>query len=500
MSGLVSGLGTAGQWALAVLVLLGALPLVTALVQYLVIGLHRFHSHLDRAEPYLPRVAILIPAWNEAAVLETSIDRLVGLDYPAESLRVYVVDDAGTDRTPEVVRAKAAQYPGRVVHLRREQGGQGKAHTLNHGLAIILADDWMQALLIMDADVVYERDSLRKLTRHLADPGVGAVTAYIKEGSRPGNYLTRFIAFEYATAQAAERRAQNVFGFIACLAGGAQLHSRANLEALGGRIDTTSLAEDTFTTFNTQLRGARVVFDGNAVAWAEEPGSVDGLWKQRLRWARGNVQVTSRFRHLWFRPSRHRQLGGVLFGLGWFSLFLQPVFMITSSVGLVVLFFTAHDGAYAAFRLLWLLSLVSYLFVTSFTLVIDPGMARRAWRQALLFPGLVSLVIMAAVAAPGPAESLLRSWYAAAGWQWTSMERTPLLLFAYCWMSVCMLVAYLGRAVEGGRLRVLGPLLVYVGGYGPLLCAITFASYLKEWRGAAMTWDKTEKTGKVDAR
>ena len=40
-------------------------------------------------------------------------------------------------------------------------------------------------------------------------------------------------------------------------------------------------------------------------------------------------------------------------------------------------------------------------------------------------------------------------------------------------------------------------LIVYVVGYGPLLCGVTFNSYVKELRGAAMTWDKTEKTGKV---
>lgn len=496
----LSTLAGVGEWVLAGLVLLGAVPLVAGCAQFLLIGLHRRHSHHDRAEPYLPRVAILVPAWNEAAVLEASIDRLVGMDYPPGSLRVYVVDDASTDHTPDVVLAKARQHPGRVMHLRREQGGQGKAHTLNHGLAVILADDWMQALLIMDADVVYERGALRRMTRHLADPEVGAVTAYIKEGSEPGNYLTRFIAFEYATAQAAQRRCQNVLGVMACLAGGAQLHSRANLEALGGRIDTSSLAEDTFTTFNTQLRGARVVFEGNAVAWAEEPDSVGGLWKQRLRWARGNVQVTRRFRHLWFRPSRTHGLGGIFFGVFWFSLFLQPVLMIASSVGLVVLFFTAHDTAYGAFRWLWLLSLVTYLFVTSFTLAIDPAVARRSWREAVLFPGAVSLLIMAAVAAPGAAATVLAAGYRAVGLEWTEAGRTPLILFAYCWMSVCMLVAYAGRAVEGGRLRRLGPLFVHLGGYGPLLCAVTFTSYVKELRGAAMTWDKTEKTGKVVAR
>ena len=182
------------------------------------------------------------------------------------------------------------------MHLRREVGGQGKAHTLNHGLAAVLADDWMQAVLIMDSDVIYEPDSLRLMTRHLADPRVGSVTAYIKEGSRPGNYLTRFIGYEYITAQAAARRSQNVLGAIACLAGGAQLHSRANLEAIGGRIDTGTLAEDTITTFKTQLRGApgglRAARRG---AGPRSPAPSAALWKQRLRWARGNVQVTRRF-------------------------------------------------------------------------------------------------------------------------------------------------------------------------------------------------------------
>jgi hypothetical protein len=42
----------------------------------------------------------------------------------------------------------------------------------------------MEALLITDADVNFEPDSLRKMVRHLADPQVGAVTAYLKEGSR----------------------------------------------------------------------------------------------------------------------------------------------------------------------------------------------------------------------------------------------------------------------------------------------------------------------------
>ena len=151
--------------------MLGAVPLLAANYQYLLVTVHFRRNHYRECAPYFPRTAILVPAWNEAAVIGASIDRLMLLDYPPDALRVFVVDDASTDDTPDVVKAKAVQYPGQVVHLRRDKGGEGKSHTLNHGLRTILGDDWMQALLIMDADVIYEPNSLRMMTRHLADPG-----------------------------------------------------------------------------------------------------------------------------------------------------------------------------------------------------------------------------------------------------------------------------------------------------------------------------------------
>jgi cellulose synthase/poly-beta-1,6-N-acetylglucosamine synthase-like glycosyltransferase len=491
------------KWILVALVMAGAIPLVVASYQFLLIGFHSRRLHYAQCAPYFPRTAILIPAWNEAAVLGASIDRLMGLEYPRDRLRVFVIDDASTDQTPQVVAAKAAEYPGSVVHLRRDVGGQGKAHTLNHGLAQILADDWMQAALIMDSDVIYEPPSLRLMTRHLADPEVGSVTGYIKEGSQPGNYLTRFIGYEYITAQAAARRSQNVLGAIACLAGGAQLHSRANLEAIGGRIDTGTLAEDTITTIKTQLRGARVVFEPHAVVWAEEPGTIGGLWKQRLRWARGNVQVSLLFRRVWFRPHarqqnpRHR-LGSISFGLFWFSLLLQPIFMILASASLITLFFIDKSLAWDAFHALWITNLLAYAFITSFALLIDPPTGRRVWREALLFPGAISVLIMLAAIAPVPLRFIAYHGLSHVGAYGAGGLAGGVELFTYVWLGGSMLVAYLAKLAEGRFAgRFTSPLLIYLAGYGSLLCAVTFAAFIKQLRGADATWDKTEKTGKV---
>ena len=61
-----------------------------------------------------------------------------------------------------------------------------------------------------------------------------------------------------------------------------------------------------------------------------------------------------------------------------------------------------------------------------------------------------------------------------------------------------MVVALGGKLVEDTRLgKVLTPLFVYVGGYGPLLCAISCGALVAELRKADLKWDKTIKSGKV---
>jgi cellulose synthase/poly-beta-1,6-N-acetylglucosamine synthase-like glycosyltransferase len=472
------------QPILVAVVIAGAMPLIAGCYQFLIAGLNgRKGSWGPAPEGSEPRVAIVVPAWNEAAVIGRTIDTLVGLDYPADRLRVYVVDDASTDGTPDVVLGRAAQHPGRVVHLRRDQGGEGKAHTINHGLRTIAGEGWYEALLVIDADVIFTRLSLRRMVRHLARPEVGAVTAYIKEGSRPANWMNRFIAYEYVNAQAGARRAQNVLGAQACLAGGAQLIRRDAFEAIGAQIDTSSLAEDTFTTLNIQLAGYRVVFEPHAIVWAEEPRTILGLWKQRLRWARGNVQVTLRYRRIWGRRWRVGRLGGLGFGMIWFSVFLMPAFMVSSSLALIALFLHDREFSIGVFQTLWFVNLVTYLFITLSSFSLDPAVGRNAWREAIAFPGLVSLAIIAYAIVPGLIDGV---------------GGDVVLLFTYVWLSASMFFAWLVKRIE--QTRLLGwaaPPLLYLVGYGPLLCAITATAYLKELRGAEMVWDKTEKTGAV---
>lgn len=478
---------------MALLVLVAFLPVAAGLYQFVLTGLSFFQTHLEDARIHLPRVSILIPCWNEDAVVGVTVDRLMSLNYPPERLRVYVIDDASSDETPRIAIRKAREYRDRVFHIRRVAGGEGKAHTLNYGLDVLWRNDWTEAVLIMDADVIYTDDSLVKMARHLADPTIGAVTAYIKEGSAQPNYVQRFITFEYITATGCSRRAQNVLGFLACLSGGAQLHSRENLLAIGGKIFSHTLAEDTFTTFRTQIQGRMAIFEPNAIVYAEEPDCLEGLWKQRVRWGRGNIQITSVFRKLWANQGAHMTLGSKSMALLWFSIFLMPLFQIGASVGLIALYFTDADLAWQVFRAFWIAAALVYIFVTLTAFTVDWESGKKSVAEGFLFPGLISLFLISNALFPAIGDYLSH---------WLSLDQAPgvvaaLTLFAYAWLSLGMAVSYAAKFVEVRGHKRLAAVLLYAGGYGAFLCAVTFGSYIKEIRGAAMTWDKTVKTGKV---
>jgi cellulose synthase/poly-beta-1,6-N-acetylglucosamine synthase-like glycosyltransferase len=477
----------------ATFVAFGLMPTVVSFLQFVLIGMHGAFNHYPKCTDYTPRVAFLLPAWNEGEVLGASIDALMDMDYPAGAWRIYVIDDASTDRTPEVMGEKTAQYPGLVFHLRREKGGQGKAHTLNHGIRAVLDEGWAEAVMIMDADVLFERSTLRRMVRHLADPEIGGVTAYVKEGSSPSNLLSRFIAFEYITAQAAARRAQNVLGAVACMAGGAQLHSRENLIAIGGAIDTSTLAEDTYATFKTQLGGKRVLIDPNAIVWAEEPDSVAALWRQRLRWARGNLQITRAFRHLWFRDGPSRGLGGWAFGFIWFSVALMPLCMILGATGLVGLYLLWPSWVESAFAFFWGVTFVIYAFQTLFAFAIDPAAAKRCWFEGIAFPGLLAIGMMG-LALSGVKLAGSTALPTPGSWFW----HDALVAILLAWTALSTLAAWAVYRIDRmGAPKWLRDTLLVLVGYGPLLCAVAFGAIIAELRNADLKWDKTIKSGRA---
>jgi cellulose synthase/poly-beta-1,6-N-acetylglucosamine synthase-like glycosyltransferase len=478
---------------------LGAVPGFLAFLQFLLLPISRWSNHLAGTAPYYPNVAVVIPAWDEAESLRTSIMAMMGQEYPPERIRVYLVDDASTDFTPALMGKLVDQFPGRVFYLRREVGGEGKAAALNYGFAKILQKPWAEALLIMDADVIFMPTTLRKMTRHLADPTVGAVACYIKEGSASNHWLSRYIAFEYSIAQASARRTFNVIGYQPCLAGGAQLHSRENFEAIGGKIDTTTLAEDTFTTIMTQQLGRQVIFEGTTEVWAEEPASLGSLWRQRVRWGRGNIQISLVFTNIWFRKTHNTgYFQKIFYDLIWFSLLLMPFLAITSTLALIYLYFENQPEAWYLMHFTSYFCVVAWVYVLISSLLADPQTARRSWVYAPMFPGAISLVIIFSCAfRPEAGWVVYRVADLLTGSTTWIPATNSLMILAYAWILIAMPMAWLAKYLDDHHVKGVPRFIIFLCGYGALLLGAACAAWYLESKKAERTWDKTLKSGNV---
>jgi cellulose synthase/poly-beta-1,6-N-acetylglucosamine synthase-like glycosyltransferase/peptidoglycan/xylan/chitin deacetylase (PgdA/CDA1 family)/spore germination protein YaaH len=235
-------------------------------------------------------VSVLIPCFNEAAVIESSVKRV--LSSRDTRIEVIVIDDGSSDGTSVVVKGAFGDDP-RVRLLTLPNGG--KAHALNRGLALAQGE----IIVALDADTQFEPETIARLARWFADPAIGAVAGNAKVGNRV-NLVTRWQAVEYVTAQNLERRALNRFDAVMVVPGAVGAWRRRALDDVGGYpVDT--LAEDQDLTIAIQRKGWAVTYDIDAVAWTEAPESFGALAKQRFRWAYGTLQC------LW----KHRSVLGV---------------------------------------------------------------------------------------------------------------------------------------------------------------------------------------------
>jgi cellulose synthase/poly-beta-1,6-N-acetylglucosamine synthase-like glycosyltransferase/spore germination protein YaaH/peptidoglycan/xylan/chitin deacetylase (PgdA/CDA1 family) len=243
---------------------------------------------------YKPKVAVLIPAYNEEKVIERTIRAALNNNYP--NLLVIVIDDGSKDRTLEVARAAftAEVADGRVIILGKPNSG--KAEALNYGIEHI-GD--AELFVGIDADTIIASDAIARLVPHFINPKVGAMAGNAKVGNRV-NLWTRWQALEYITSQNFERRALDVLGAVSVVPGaiGAWRVSAVR-EAGGYHIDT--VAEDADLTMALLRRGYRVEYEDMALAYTEAPTNANGLMRQRFRWSFGILQAVYKHRGVFAR-------------------------------------------------------------------------------------------------------------------------------------------------------------------------------------------------------
>jgi cellulose synthase/poly-beta-1,6-N-acetylglucosamine synthase-like glycosyltransferase/peptidoglycan/xylan/chitin deacetylase (PgdA/CDA1 family)/spore germination protein YaaH len=267
--------------------------------RFLVIGvlalIDRFRKRPFTETPaFQPKVAVLIPAYNEEKVIRRTVRAALSSTYP--NLRVIVIDDGSTDSTLSLAHALFTdeEADGRVLILGKPNAG--KAEALNYGLQHLQDEEIFVGI---DADTVIAPNAIARLVPHFRNPKVGAVAGNAKVGNRV-NLWTRWQALEYITSQNFERRALNMLGAVSVVPGAIGAWRVSAVKEVGGfHIDT--VAEDADLTMALLHSGNRVEYEDLALAYTEAPVNANGLMRQRFRWSFGILQAVWKHRSVFAR-------------------------------------------------------------------------------------------------------------------------------------------------------------------------------------------------------
>lgn len=260
---------------------------------FLTIPLALHHKYLEAkaaSQPLdsYPLVSIIVPAYNEEKCLGPTIEAILEADYPYKD--IIVVDDGSTDKTYDI----AMRYKGMGIRVFHRPNG-GKFAALNYGLLFVKGE----IVITVDADSLIARNALKEIVRRFQDKRVLGVAGNIKVRNR-SNFLTRCQALEYITSINIFRRALDVFGSVTICPGCLGAFRK---EILGGSgfYDSYTLVEDFDITVKV-LKAGGVVQACDARSYTEAPQSLKDLYRQRLRWYRGNFQVLVRHRDVFLNP------------------------------------------------------------------------------------------------------------------------------------------------------------------------------------------------------
>jgi len=355
-----------------------------------------------------PFVSVVVPAYNEAVVIENCVRSVLRTEHPA--FEVVCVDDGSSDDTFERMERLAAAFP-QVRALRQENAGKGAA--LNTGIAAARGD----VLVLVDADGLFRPDTVNRLLRGFRDPRTGAVCG----NDRPVNLdrvQTRLLSLISHVGTGLMRRALDVLACLPVVSGNIGAFRRDVLDATGP-LRTDTLGEDLELTWRIQREGYRVTFAPDALVYAESPSTVRALWRQRVRWARGLLQVTGMHRSMVGNP-RYGPFGLYLV-YNTAAQVVAPFVQVLAMVVLAVL--VAVDGpagwvpaSWWAWILLLGLPLSLGLLLLAVGLDRAPGDLRQLWTLPLwpLYSTMMTFVVLdAARLELGNAEN-----------RWNKLDRT----------------------------------------------------------------------------
>ncbi len=304
----------------------------------------------------LPRVTVIIPAFNEGAMVENAIYAAAASDYPADRLEILCIDDGSKDDTWTYIERAQKRYPKLIKAIRFPQN-RGKKEGLYAGFTQGRGDYFVT----IDSDSIIKPDTVRQvIAPMLQDPRVGAVAGNVKVFNRVRCLMARMLAVRFVLAFDFLRASQSMYGCVTCTPGALSAYRGTALKPLlqEWRRQTfmgrpANIGEDRALTNLVLRQGYYTVYQRSALVYTMVPETYRGLVKMYLRWDRSNFRenwvqlkfIFSNYRKKhWLLPiidffvtQIEFPLTYLFLGMLVFSFFIYPIVMVKFFAGLGVI-------------------------------------------------------------------------------------------------------------------------------------------------------------------
>lgn len=241
-------------------------------------------------ETKLHNYAVLICARNEENVITHLIDSIKAQDYPSDKITIFVAADNCTDNTASVSREAGA-----VVYERFNTEYVGKGYALDYLLSHIEKDypAGFDGYFVFDADNLLCPNYITEMNKTFSD-GYEIVTSYRNSKNYGDNWISAGYALWFLRESKYLNNSRHLLGTSCAVSGTGFMFSRRILEKIGG-WKFYLLTEDIEFTVSNIIDGERIGFAPDAMLYDEQPVKFKQSWRQRMRWAKGYLQVFGKY-------------------------------------------------------------------------------------------------------------------------------------------------------------------------------------------------------------
>jgi len=232
-----------------------------------------------RRRPHTPFVSIVMVVRNEEQILETKLQNLLGLDYPADRCQIIVVSDGSTDRTEEILRSYRNDAR---MHVVLNQEGRGKAFGLNDAMELASGE----IVVFTDARQTVEAGAVRLLAENLADPEVGCASGELVLGDPTEGDSGRGLGL-YWRLEKQVRKLEASSGSVVGATGALYAMRRELVTS----VPQGTILDDVYLPMQAVRQGKRVVLDTRARAWDKPNLGMSREFSRKVRTLGGNYQL-----------------------------------------------------------------------------------------------------------------------------------------------------------------------------------------------------------------